>query len=92
MSKEVFLSNPTINAILNYPQPSSLNVSEIIYKPEILHILTSFDPCTPNFNKIPDAIYPENIISLKTLYRHTRYCRHSCSYAKTISGNGRYYK
>ena len=64
MSKEVFLSNPTINAILNYPQPSSLNVSEVIYKPEILQILTSFDPSTPNFNKIPDAIYPENINSL----------------------------
>lgn len=92
MNKEVFLSNPTINAILNYPQPSSLNVSEVIYKPEILKILTSFDPCTPNFNKIPDAIYPDNIISLKTLYRHTHRSRHSCSYIKTISGKGRYYK
>lgn len=92
MSKEVFLSNPTINAILNYPQPSSLNVSEVIYKPEILQILTSFDPCTPNFNKIPDAIYPENINSLKSLSRFTRHCRHSCSYIKTISGKGRYYK
>lgn len=92
MSKEVFLSNPTINAILNYPQPSSLNVTEVIYKPEILKILTSFDPCTPNFNKIPDAIYPDNINALKTLCRHTHRSRHSCSYIKTISGKGRYYK
>lgn len=92
MSKEVFLSNPTINAILNYPQPSSLNVTEVIYKSEILKILTSFDPCTPNFNKIPDAIYPNNINSLKTLCRHTHCRRHSCSYIKTISGKGRYYK
>jgi hypothetical protein len=92
MSKEVFLSNPTINAIINYPQPSSLNVSEVIYKPEVLQILTSFDPSTPNFNKIPDAIYPENINSLKSLSRFTRHNRHSCSYIKTISGKGRYYK
>jgi hypothetical protein len=92
MSKEVFLSNPTIKAILDYPEPSNLSLIEIIYNPEVLDVLSSIDHTISNFNKIPNAIYPDNINALKVMKKFTARSRHNCIYTKTLIGKGRYYK
>jgi len=95
MSKQgnkVFTSNNKINTILNYPEPSNLSVVEIFYNEEIINILSSLDFTAPNYNKIPDALYPENINSLKTIKKFSGRNRHNCSYIKTTIGKGRYYK
>jgi len=64
---QVFTSNDKINTILNYPEPSNLSVVEILYNQEIIEILSSLDFTAPNYNKIHDALYPDNINSLKTI-------------------------
>ena len=56
----VFTSSPEINHILNYPVPSSLSVIEILHNPEIIDILSSLEHTAPNYNKIRDALYPDN--------------------------------
>lgn len=87
----VFKSNEIINSILNYPEPSFLSVVEIIYNNDVLDILSSLDYNQPNYNKIYDALYPDNINGLKQLKKHSSRGRHNCSYKKTICGKGRYY-
>lgn len=87
----VFNSNETINSILNYPEPSFLSLVEIIYNNEVLDVLSSLDFTEPNYNKIRDALYPDNINALKLIKKHTSRNRHNCSYKKTISGKGRFY-
>lgn len=88
----VFINNDEINLILNYPEPSVLSVKEVLYNPEIVNILSSLDTTHANYNKIPDALYPDNIISLKQLKKHSARNLHNCNYKKTIGGKGRYYK
>lgn len=87
----VFNTNEAINTILNYPEPSYLSVVEIMYNQEVLDVLSSLDYTEPNYNKIYDALYPDNINALKLIKKHTSRGRHNCSYKKTISGKGRYY-
>lgn len=87
----VFKSNEAINSILNYHEPSFLSVVEIIYNKDVLDTLSSIDYTEPNYNKIYDALYPDNINNLKLIKKHTSRNRHNCSYRKTISGKGRYY-
>lgn len=87
----VFKSNEFINCILNYAEPSFLSVVEFIYNNEVIDILSSLDYNEPNFNKIYDALYPDNINALKQLKKHSSRGRHNCCYKKAISGKGRYY-
>ena len=89
---KVFTSNNKINTILNYPEPSNLSVVEILYNQEIIDILSSLDFTAPNYNKIPDALYPDSINSLKTIKKYSGRGRHNCSYVKTTINKGRYYK
>lgn len=88
----VFIDNAEINFILNYSEPSVLSVKEVIYNPDVLNILSSLDTTHANYNKIPDALYPDNIIYLKQLKKHSAHNLHNCNYKKTIAGKGRYYK
>jgi len=88
----VFVDNDEINFILNYTEPSVLSVKEVIYNPDVLNILSALDTTHANYNKIPDALYPDNVISLKQLKKHSARNLHNCNYKKTIAGKGRYYK
>jgi len=88
----VFTSSPDINQILNYEVPSSLSVIEIFYNPEIIDVLSSLDYTAPNYNKIRDALYPDNIYALKSMKKYSGRNRHNCCYTKTLIGKGRYYK
>ena len=87
----VFNNNEAINTILNYPEPSHLSVVEIVDNQEPLDVLSSLDYTEPNYNKIYDPLYPDNINALKLIKKHTSRGRYNCSYKKTISGKGRYY-
>ena len=88
----VFIDNDNITKILKYDVPSVLSVKEIIYNPTVLNVLSSLDPTHANYNKIPDALYPDNINALKQLKKHSARNLHNVSYKKTFSGKGRYYK
>lgn len=90
---DTFKKNDKINRVLNYPTPEHLSIAEYIYNPNILNVLSAIDPTSPKYTQIPDALYPDNIKALKTLKKHTaRDNRHQCSYVKTLTKKGRYYK
>ena len=55
-----------------------------------MEVLTSLDPLIPNYNKIPDALYPQNIQYLKTIRAFTKKEGHIVDYAKSCIKRGRY--
>ncbi len=52
--KQVFISNESINAILNYKPTETFRCNGIIYNQEVIDVLTNLDSLIPNYNKIPD--------------------------------------
>ena len=71
-NKQVFISNESINIILNYKPTDTFRCNEIIYNQEVIDVLTKLDPLIPNYNKIPDFFYPQNIDFLKTIKQFTK--------------------
>ena len=70
--KNVFISHEKINNILDYKPTDTFGCNEVIYKQEVMNILTSLDPLVPNYNRIPNALYPQNIDYLKTIKQFTK--------------------
>jgi hypothetical protein len=88
---QVFTSSQEINNILNYPEPSTFRCIEKIYNQEVLNVLTSLNSTVANYNKIPDALYAQNIDDLKRLKQYSKKEGHIVDYAKTCTKKGRYY-
>ena len=88
--KQVFISNEKINTILNYKPTDTFRCNEIIYNQEVMDVLTSLNPLVPNYNKIPDALYPQNIDYLKTIKQFTKKEGHLVDYSKGCIKRGRY--
>jgi hypothetical protein len=88
---QVFMSSLEINKILNYPEPSTFRCIEKVYNREVLNVLTSLNPTVAGYNKIPDALYAQNIDDLKRLKTYYKREGHIVDYAKTSTKKGRYY-
>ena len=86
----VFVSNEKDNNILNYKPQDTFRCLEVVYNSEVMEVLTSLDPLIPNYNKIPDALYPQNIQYLKTIKAFTKKEGHIVDYAKSCIKRGRY--
>ena len=91
-TSNVFIENQQISNIFKYEMPSALSIKEVIFNPEVLNVLSSLDTTHANYNKIPDALYPDNVLLLKQLKKNSPRNLHNVTYKKTISGKGRYYK
>ena len=68
----VLISNEKVNNILNYKPQDTFRCLEVVYNSKVMEVLTSLDPLIPNYNKIPDALYPQNIQYLKTIKTFTK--------------------
>ena len=90
IEKEIFISNDTINAILNYKPLETFRCLEQIYNQEVLEVLADLNPLLPNYNKIPDALYPQNIDYLKVIKQFTKKSGHIVDYSKSFCKRGRY--
>ena len=88
--KQVFISNEEINTILNYKPTDTFRCNEVIYNQEVMDVLTKLDPLVPNYNKIPNALYPQNIDYLKTIKQFTKKEGHLVDYSKGCIKRGRY--
>ena len=86
----VFVSNEKVNNILNYKPQDTFRCLEVVYNSEVMEVLTNLDPLIPNYNKIPDALYPQNIQYLKTIKAFTKKEGHIVDYAKSCIKRGRY--
>jgi hypothetical protein len=87
---QVFITNEQINTILNYKPTDTFRCNEVIYNQEVMEVLTSLNPLIPNYNKIPDALYPQNIDYLKTIKHFTKKEGHFVDYSKSFIKRGRY--
>ena len=90
IEKEVFISNDTINDILNYKPLETFRCLEVIYNQEVLEVLADLNPLLPNYNKIPDALYAQNIDFLKVIKQFTKKTGHIVDYNKGCCNRGRY--
>ena len=88
---QVFTTSQEVNNILNYPEPSTFRCIEKVYNPEVLNVLTSLNSTVAGYNKIPDALYSQNIDDLKRLKQYSKKEGHIVDYAKTCTKKGRYY-
>ena len=89
-NNDVFISNETINNILNYSVPDKFRCIEQIHDLEAFEVLTNINPLIKGYSKIKDALHPQNIDTLKTLKKYTKKDGHIVDYSKSSSGRGRY--